>query len=145
MSDSRIYAVLAMAGVTPFAACALLPLVGIHAIEPLGHLNAVAASYGLAIVSFLAGIHWATRLYGQQSSGGNLLIISNAVFVLVWLAYVLGTTTLALLAQLVALLLLLAIDHSLSRRGAITGSYFRTRTMATALAVASLAVILLVS
>jgi hypothetical protein len=145
MKDSRIYPVLAMAGATPFVACALLPLFGVDVIDPLGPLDAVAASYGMAIVSFLTGIHWATRIYGQQQSGANLLIISNVVFVAVWLAYALGTTAAALLAQLVALLVVLAIDRSLLKAGVITGDYYRTRSMATVLAAASMAIILLVA
>jgi hypothetical protein len=39
----------------------------------------------------------------------------------------------------------LAIDRSLLKAGVITGDYYRTRHMATVLAVASLAVILFVS
>jgi len=143
MNDSRIYPVLAMAGATPLVACAVMPLLGIEAIGSLGPLDALAASYGLGIVCFLAGIHWATRIYGQQQWGFNLLVTSNCVFVAVWLAYVLGTVTLALLAQIVALLVLLAIDRGLLRDGVIDTRYFRTRSVATTLAAASLTIIVL--
>ena len=145
MNDKRIYSVLAMAGVTPFVACAILPLAGFDPIELLGPLADVAASYGLAIVSFLAGIHWATQIYDRQQSGFNLLIASNVVFVGVWLAYAIGPVEFALTAQLVALLVLLGVDRWLLNNGVISAHYYRTRSAATALAVLSLAVIVLAS
>lgn len=142
MSDRRIYSILAMAGVTPFVASAVLLLAGIESIDPLGPLAGVAASYGLAIVSFLTGIHWATQLYDRQQSGFNLLIASNVVFVAVWLAYVIGSIEIALAAQLLALLLLLGIDRWLMNSGVITPHYYRTRIAATILAALSLAVLI---
>ena len=145
MNDKRIYSVLAMAGVTPFVACAILPLAGFDSIELLGPLADVAASYGLAIVSFLAGIHWATQIYDRQQSGFNLLIASNVVFGGVWLAYAIGPVEFALTAQLVALLVLLGVDRWLLNNGVISAHYYRTRSAATALAVLSLAVIVLAS
>ena len=115
MNDKRIYSTLTMAGVTPFVACAILPLAGFGSIGLLGPLADVAAGYGLAIISFLAGIHWATQIYDRQQTGFNLLIASNVVFVGVWLAYVLGTTKVALLAELVGSEELRALLDPLSR------------------------------
>jgi hypothetical protein len=143
MNDKRIYSILAMAGVTPFVACAVLPLAGVDSIAPLGPLAQVAASYGLAIVSFLTGIHWATQLYDRQQTGFNLLIASNVIFVGVWLAYVIGSLEVALTTQLVALLVLLGIDRWLWSYGVITAHYYRTRSAATTLAALSLIGLLL--
>ena len=143
MNDKRIYSILAMAGVTPFVACAILPLVGIDSIELLGPLPDVAAGYGLAIVSFLTGIHWATQIYDRHQTGFNLLIASNVVFVVVWLAYAIGTIGVALAAQILALLVLLGIDRWLLGNGVISAHYYRTRSAATTLAVLSLAGLLL--
>ena len=142
MTDKRTYSILAMAGVTPFVACALLPLLGISAIEPLGPLDTVVASYGLAIVSFLTGIHWATQLYERREAPFNLLLVSNVVFLFVWLAFIVGTTGFAIGTQLVALLVLLGIDGWLLGGGVIEAHYYRVRKAATLLAVVSLAVIL---
>ena len=143
MSDQRIYSVLAMAGVTPFVACAILPVAGITELEPFGPLADLAASYGLAIVCFLTGIHWATQLYGRQQTGFNLLIASNVVFLAAWLAFALGSVELALSAQLIALLTLLGIDRWLMNGGVITSHYYRTRSAATILAALSLASLIL--
>ena len=145
MSDRRIYSILAMAGVTPFVASAILLLAGIASIEPLGPLAGVAASYGLAIVSFLTGIHWATQIYDRQQTGFNLLIASNLVFVAVWLAYAIGSIEVALAAQVLALLVLLGIDRWLMNNGVITPHYYRTRGVATILATLSLAILIVTS
>ena len=142
MADKQTYSILAMAGVTPFVACALLPLLGISAIEPFGPLDAVAASYGLAIVAFLTGIHWATQLYERKDAPFNLLLVSNVVFVPVWLAFVAGSTGFAIATQLAALLLLLGIDGWLHGNGVIDSHYYRIRKVATAVAAVSMAVIL---
>lgn len=143
MSDSKTYSILAMAGVTPFVACALLPLIGIDSIEPFGALDRLAAIYGLAIVSFLTGIHWATQIYELPESTFNLLLVSNAVFLFAWFAYVLGSLDVALIAQLIALLVLLGIDRWLYTTGLITRHYLSVRTAATSLAAVSLSLIVL--
>lgn len=143
MSDSRLYSFLAMAGVTPFVACALLPVVGVDALEPLGALDRVAAVYGLAIVSFLAGIHWATQLYEPQESRVNLLLASNVVFLFAWFAFVLGDLAVAIGAQVLALIVLLGVDRWLHGVGLISRHYLNVRATATGLAVMSLLVILL--
>ena len=142
MSDSKTYSMLAMAGVTPFVACALLPLVGIASIEPFGALDRIAAIYGLAIVSFLTGIHWATQIYKPEDSPFNLLLASNAVFLFTWFAFVLGSLEIALGAQIVALAVLLAVDRRLYSIALLTRHYLGVRTVATSLAVLSLLVII---
>ena len=141
MNDRKVYSILTMAGVTPFVACALLPLFGVHSIDPLGPLGEVAAGYGLAIVSFLAGIHWATQLYELQQTPFNLLLASNAVFVAVWLVYALGSLEAALIVQALALVILLGLDRWLLGSGVITQHYYRVRGAATVLATASLLLI----
>lgn len=143
MNDSQTYSILAMAGVTPFVACALLPLMGIVAIEPFGPLDQLAAVYGLAIVSFLTGIHWATQIYKPEDSPFNLLLISNAVFLFAWFAYVLGSLEIALGAQLIALLVLLGVDRKLYSIALISRHYLGVRSVVTSLAVLSLLIIII--
>lgn len=143
MNDKTVYSILTMAGVTPFVACALLPLFGIESIDFLGALSDVAAGYGLAIVSFLAGIHWATQLYEVQKTSLNLLLLSNVVFVAVWLAFAVGSLGFALVTQAVALVALLGVDRWLLGSGVIAQHYFRVRGVATVLAVVSLLLIAL--
>ena len=143
MNTRTSYSSLAFAGVTPFLACALLPLFGIETLRWLGPLDQVANSYGLAIVCFLTGIHWATHLYRQDDLDINLLIGSNIVFLFAWFAFALGSITVSLSAQAVALLLLLFIDRHLRQIGLISADYFRIRLLATTLAAIAILIILL--
>ena len=143
MRHRCLYSLLAFAGVTPFLACALLPLSGVHSLEPFGRLDSVASSYGLAIVTFLAGAHWATDLYKQSTLPLNLFATSNVVFLVVWFAFVIADVSIALAAQVIAFLFLLFVDYRLLRAGTISRHYFRTRAIATAVASVSLLAILL--
>lgn len=142
MEDRQVYSALTLAGVTPFLACALLPAAGIEAIEPFGRLDELASNYGMAILCFLTGIHWATQLYAREKVPFNLFTGSNVVFLAVWIAYVASSLTWALATQLVAFPLLLAVDFQLQQRGLISRHYLRMRFVATALACFSLLFIL---
>ena len=72
----------------------------------------------------------------------NLFVISNVIFLAVWFAYVGTGVKTAIGIQIVAFLALLFIDLRLSTRDVISATYFRVRTMATMIAVASLLVVL---
>jgi len=143
MEDRQIYSALTLAGVTPFLACALLPIAGIEAVEPLGRLDQLASDYSMAILCFLTGVHWATQLYARDRAPFNLFIASNIVFLAVWLAYVASSLTWALATQLVAFPLLLAVDFRLQQSGLISRHYLGIRFVATALACFSLLFILI--
>lgn len=86
MQDHRLYTLLTLAGTLPFIACALLPLLGIDSISPLGNLHALANSYGLAIICVLSGAHWGTYLSGRFAGSLNLFAISNAIFLISWVS-----------------------------------------------------------
>lgn len=138
-----LYSTLAFAGTFPLLACALLPLAGVETLQPFGRLDLLANSYGLAIVCFLAGIHWATALLSGSRAPFNLLIVSNVVFLVSWFAFALATTRWSLVTQIVALVVLLMIDRRLAISKVISRSYFQARLVATALGSAALAVIAL--
>lgn len=142
MYDKRIYSALMIAGASPFLACALLPAAGINSFGRLGPLNELAADYGLAILCFLTGIHWATQLYERSPIPINLFIGSNVVFLAVFIAYVASSLNWALATQLIAFLLLLAVDYQLMRREVITQHYLSMRFVATAVACFSILFIL---
>ena len=73
-----------LAGAAPFLACALLPIAGVEAFGRLGRLDQLASDYGVAILCFLTGIHWATQLYARAAAPFNLFIGSNVVFLAVF-------------------------------------------------------------
>lgn len=143
MYDSKTYTVLALLGTLPFVVCALLPMLGHDSIPYLGPLNRIAASYGLAIVCFLAGAHWGTYLAGRSADSLNLFVISNIIFLAVWFAFVGAGIRAAIAAQVLALVTLLFVDFRLRNGAVITASYFRVRTVATLIAVVSLLIVLI--
>jgi hypothetical protein len=143
MQDRQIYSTLTIAGTAPFLACALLPFAGYEALEPFGNLEQFVAGYGLAILSFLTGIHWATQLYSPGKVPLNLFIVSNVVFLFVWLAYAAAGMTVTLLAQVIAFPVLLLIDYRLEKVGMISRHYLGMRFIATSVASVSLLLILL--
>ncbi len=138
MQDTRIYTALALAGTIPFIAAALLPLLGHDSLPHLGPLDQLVASYGLAIVCFLAGAHWGTYLSGRHANSPNLFVISNVVFLAVWFAYVGAGVKSAIGIQILAFLTLLFIDLRLRSSDVITATYLRVRTAATLIAIISL-------
>jgi hypothetical protein len=142
MEDRQIYSSLTIAGTAPFLACALLPFAGYEAVAPFGSLETLVAGYGLGILSFLTGIHWATQLYAPEKAPFNLFIGSNVVFLFVWIAYATAGMTVTLLAQLMAFPALLLIDYRLEKIGMISRHYLGMRFIATAVASLSLLLIL---
>ena len=138
MIDSKQYAVLAYAGTLPFIACAILPWIGMPLIAGIGSCAYIAAAYGVAIVSFMAGIHWGTFLYQADSLPVNLLLTSNAITVAVWLAFILTPVAVSIAVIAAAFVLLLAVDFRLARAGLLTPDYLRTRRNVTLIVLAML-------
>lgn len=142
MQNTKLYTALALAGTIPFIAAALLPLLGYDSLPHVGPLDRLVASYGLAIVCFLAGAHWGTYLSGRSASSLNLFVTSNALFLAVWFAYIGAGVQVAIGMQIVALLALLFIDFRLKIGDAISATYFRVRTAATLIAIVSLLIVI---
>jgi hypothetical protein len=87
-NTSPFLRILPYAGALPFIGCAALQLIGITELPLLGDPRTVASSYGLAIVSFMAGVHWGQYLEGRHANV-NLLITSNAVTLAAWFGFLL--------------------------------------------------------
>lgn len=143
MSQNRkTYTALTLAGTIPFVACSLLPLLGHPSVPHLGSLDRIVASYGLAILSFLAGAHWGMYLSGRSADSLNLFVISNVIVVAVWFAYIGASLKLAIGVQVLAFVTLLFIDLRLQQGAVISIAYFRVRSIATLVAVISLLVVI---
>ena len=144
IETNRTYQLLAMLGTLPFLAGAGMAISGLT-LGPLVSASVVASSYGLAILSFLCGAHWATYLYKKDETPFNLLLISNIVVVAIWGTYVLlGQSPFTLASQVLAFAFLLDIDRRLLRVGLISAHYFQVRLQATTIAAISLLIILYV-
>jgi len=142
IQDTKLYTALALAGTIPFVAAALLPLLGYDSLPHLGPLDQVVASYGLAIVCFLAGAHWGIYLSGRTADSLNLFVISNAIFLAVWFTYIGAGVQTAIGVQIFAFLALLLIDLRLRTGDVISAAYLRVRTVATLIAVLSLFIVI---
>ena len=136
--NPRLYRILALAGGLPFLAGAFMAMAGIDTPVPAALLT---SSYGLAIVSFLCGVHWGTFLYRAEQAPLNLFVTSNVIVVLAWLAWLLAPLEVVLGTEVFAFLALLLIDYLLLAAGLVSRHYFVTRVEATALAVLSLATV----
>jgi hypothetical protein len=145
MPDRRLYSILTLTGAAPFVAAAVLPLLGYPTIGPLGPAADLALSYGLAIVCFLSGVHWATWLYLRDKAPFNLFAASNAVVLGCWFPYLLAPAHWTAVALIAAFAFLLFVDVRLRAVGVIDDHYLRIRTVATALAVASLTIVAVVA
>jgi ATP/ADP translocase len=133
---------LAFAGALPFVACALLLWAGHTSLPVLGSVSNIAASYGLLILAFMAGVQWGQRLSGIQSQL-NLFLISNAIALAGWFAYLMLSPKLFFASLAVLFAVVLMIDKRLAAEGHVSADYIRTRTVVSALVVLSLAVMAL--
>lgn len=138
MENARLFTALSFAGAAPFIAAALLAVIGVTAIPPFGAIGDIAASYALAIISFLAGTHWAFQLLKPAVTPFDLFISSNVAVVVTWFAYLTLSVAWVLFIQAVTLALLLVVDDRLRRAGAVSVAYFRARAIATVAATLSL-------
>jgi len=138
MKNHVMYTALICSGALPFALAAIAALSGVDPIPLAGAPDRVILSYGLGIISFLTGIHWATSLYLGDRSPANMFLISNVVFLVTWITFLVGGIRSAILAQSAALVVLLAIDYRLLADRLIERHYFRMRAAATLIAVLSL-------
>ncbi len=138
-SDQSIYKTLAGAGTLPFIASALIAFTGFEFPVSAAML---ASSYGLAITSFLCGVHWATQLFRPGEVPFNLLITCNVFVVAVWLSFAFAPLTFALIVQIATFLGLLFIDYRLRELELIKPYYYSTRFAASAVALVSLLVVL---
>lgn len=142
MHERRLYSILTLTGAAPFVIAAVAPYIGIAAIGPLGTPVFIALSYAVAIVSFLAGAHWATYLYHGRELAVNLLLVSNVVVVVCWVAFLSGSTAASITASVLAFAVLIGIDRMLLARSIIDRHYFRVRLLATVIACLSLVALL---
>jgi Protein of unknown function (DUF3429) len=133
---------LAFAGALPFVASALLLWAGHTSLPVLGSVSNIAASYGLVILAFMAGVQWGQRLSGVETTL-NLFLISNATALAAWFSYLLLSPRLFFASLAVLFAVVLLIDRRLAAEGHLSADYVRTRTVVSALVVLSLAVIAL--
>jgi hypothetical protein len=132
-NPSPFLRILPYAGALPFIGCAVLQMIGIKEVPLLGNLKTVASSYGLTILSFMAGAHWGQYLEGKRADV-NLLIASNALTLTAWFGFLL----LPPLAFSVLLALLFAAAYLIDQQLHPQSAYLTARRNVTLIVSASL-------
>lgn len=143
MQDTRLYSLLALLGAVPLAAGAVALLAGSASLPIVGDVRHAVALYGLSIVCFLTGIHWATQLYESARCPFNLFAGSNAVFLVVFAAFLATPFEVSVAVLILGLLGTLVVDVKLRQVDLISAGYLKVRYAATAIACGSLLVVLL--
>lgn len=90
MNSDRVHLLrmLPYAGAAPFVAGSMLTVLQIQRLPFLGATQHILLTYGLLIVSFMAGVQWGQYLAGARASV-NLLVSSNVMALLAWFGFLL--------------------------------------------------------
>jgi hypothetical protein len=123
------------AGALPFMACAILLIAQFELLPLLGSTHNVARSYGLLIISFMAGVHWGQHLAGVRGPF-SLLMSSNAAALAAWFGFLL----LSLQWFYVLLIVLFAAIYIIDRQLQTDPHYMIVRRNVTVLVCPSLLV-----
>ena len=115
MTTENQYKILAYLGAIPFIACAIIIWMGLMGLPFLGKTLSISTTYGLAIVSFLCGIHWGTYIYNKSKVPFNLFVTSNIITLVGWFTFVLGSPQFMIIVLVLSFLSLLFIDYKLLR------------------------------
>ncbi len=139
----QLYKPLMLLGCLPFVLGAAAPYLGVYDLPIIGNIQSAVAYYGLAIVSFMAGVQWGMCIVTDDNASlstksplcrKRMMLYSNAFVLAPWLALAtmqIGITYYFSLA--VALMLILLTDHRLMVRGTITEQYYSMRLLVTAI------------
>ncbi|MEX0738920.1 MAG: DUF3429 domain-containing protein [Pseudohongiella sp.] len=130
---------LAGLGALPFLVSSLLLTLGVYNLPLLGSTVEILRSYSLAIAVFMCGIHWGQYLQDTQARNLNLLMVSNVLTLICWLAYLVASFVVYFVIVIAVFLALLWVDYRLHKAGRITARYFRMRLAVTAVVCVSLA------
>ncbi|MDY7024959.1 MAG: DUF3429 domain-containing protein [Pseudomonadota bacterium] len=129
---------LAFAGTLPFIALSMLLITGSHHGLGMQGLLLALKSYGLLIVSFMAGSLWGLHLAHDSGIRRLLAITSNAAALLAWFGFLLVSDRAFLLLLAGLFVLLLLLDLPLWKQHLIDARYFRVRLLATTIVAACL-------
>lgn len=135
----RMSTLLAGLGALPFLVSSLLLTLGVYNLPLLGSTVEILRSYSLAIAVFMCGIHWGQYLQDTQARNLNLLMVSNVLTLICWLAYLVASFVVYFVIVIAVFLALLWVDYRLHKAGRITARYFRMRLAVTAVVCVSLA------
>ena len=135
-----LFQILPFAGTLPFVMGALFLLFGVDQIPYFGSIDRVVLSYALAIISFMAGVHWGHYVSGARTRV-NLLVSSNVVTLGAWFGFLLLPKFYFCLLLMVLFVVLLSIDGHLRSAARIDAAYMKMRRAVTSIVIISLGVV----
>jgi Protein of unknown function (DUF3429) len=131
--NSTLARILPYAGTLPFVLGTIAKLTNTLPMIYFIDMRRLVLSYGVLIVSFMAGVHWGQYLSGARGKV-NLLIASNVATLVAWVAGLLLLPAHICYVLIVLFALLYAIDLGLS----LAPAYLQTRRNVTLIVCLSL-------
>jgi len=113
MTNRALYPYLTFAGSLPFVFGTIFVASGVQTLPILGNVQLALSAYGLIIACFMAGAHWGQHLNLSAPWAHILPIASNAVALIMWLAFLTLGFSQFLLALIAGFGFLLALDMRL--------------------------------
>jgi len=131
---------LTYAGSTPFLLGAVLLKTGVAGQNLSFDIQHLLSVYGLVIGSFMAGTLWGQQVNIHNVWQNYLFICSNVIALALWMAFILFSFTNLMIAYVSAFVVLLLIDHQLSKSGISNSAYFKLRFRVTLIVILAIGV-----
>ena len=128
---------LTLAGTLPFVLPALWLTIG-WSWTILGDAHILLTTYGLLIVSFMAGSQWGIHLKRTDGWSRFLPLFTNVIALVCWFSFLLLSFVPQMWVLALSFTLLWLVDLKLWQEHIITRGYMGVRTLATAIVVFSL-------
>lgn len=148
MQQKQIYTILMVTGCIPFIVAATGPYCGVFELPFFGNLQTAIAYYGLAIVSFMAGMQWGMSLMPETDQQpahtgrvcpNRMMLASNGFVLVPWLVVcALGVSVTYYFSLAVMFMLMVLTDYRLMSRGILSPHYYQLRLVITTIVVTSL-------
>ncbi len=148
MQQKQIYTGLMVIGCIPFIIAAIGPYYGVSELPIFGNLQTVIAYYGLAIVSFMAGIQWGISLiikikeqpdHTSKMCLNRMMLASKAFVIIPWFTVcTMGVSVTYYFSLAVVFVLMVLTDYRLMSRQILSPHYYQLRLVTTAIVVISL-------
>lgn len=148
MQQKQLYTILILAGCIPFIVAAFAPYFGVFKLAVVGNIQIAIAYYGLAIVSFMAGMQWGISLmpatqeqpsYTSVMCPKRMMLASNVFVLIPWLIICATGVSVAFYFSLAAVFTIMVLtDYRLMSRNILSAHYYRMRLIATGVVVTSL-------
>ena len=131
---------LTYAGSIPFLFGAVVLKTGVAGQNLSFDIQHLLSVYGLVIGAFMAGTLWGQQVNIHNVWQNYLFICSNVIALALWLAFLLLSFTNLMIAYVFAFVVLLLIDHQLSKSGISNSAYFKLRFRVTLIVILAIGV-----